>query len=110
MIDLEPAYLDEVRRILDACVPGVEVWAFGSRVTGRAEKFSDLDLALAAPDAVDPRLVESLKDAFSESDLPILVDVVDVHSVSPAFRRVIEGKYEVICGASAGREKKAGVA
>ncbi|MBI5191517.1 MAG: nucleotidyltransferase domain-containing protein [Nitrospirae bacterium] len=96
MIDLEPAYLDEVRRILGSYVPGVEVWAFGSRVTGKSEKFSDLDLALAGPDAVDPRLVESLKDAFSESDLPILVDVVDVNSVSPAFRRVIQRGYEVI--------------
>jgi len=96
MIDLEAVYIDEVRRILAAHAPDVEVWAFGSRVGGRAEKFSDLNLVLAGPEAIDWRLIEALKDAFAESDLPFQVDVVDWNAVSDSFRRVIERQYEVI--------------
>jgi hypothetical protein len=31
-----------------------------------------------------------LADAFEESDLPIKVDVVDLHRVSPTFKAIVE--------------------
>jgi predicted nucleotidyltransferase len=96
MIDLEPKYLQEVLRILDQHVPGVEVRAFGSRVTGRARKYSDLDLALVANDKLDWRRVESLKDAFSQSDLPFIVDVLDFKAISESFRNVVDTRYEIL--------------
>ena len=37
-----------------------------------------------------------LKEAFQESDLPIRVDLVDWHRISPEFRTVIEGAFEVL--------------
>ena len=41
------------RRILEALVlkhlPGVEVWAYGSRINGRSHDGSDLDLILRGP-------------------------------------------------------------
>jgi len=40
--------------------------------------------------------LEALRDAFSASDLPILVDVLDEHAVSPAFRARIDACFEVI--------------
>ena len=42
-------YLREVERILQMVVPDVEVWAYGSRVTGTAYEASDLDLVLRPP-------------------------------------------------------------
>ena len=96
MIDLEPEHLQEVRRILRAFVPDCEVWAFGSRVTGKAQKFSDLDLALVAGHALDWQRIESLKDAFSASSLPIMVDVVDWRAVSESFQEKISKSHVVI--------------
>jgi len=36
------------------------------------------------------------KYAFSESDLPFMVDVLDWNTVSPRFREVIAGAYEIL--------------
>jgi uncharacterized protein len=96
MIDLEKRYLDEVVAILQKHAPELEVRAFGSRVSGRARKFSDLDLVLLGTDKLPPRRIENIKDAFSESDLPILVDVVDWHAVTDTFRAVIDQKHETV--------------
>ena len=30
-----------------------------------------------------------ISEAFSESDLPMRVDLLDIHSVSPAFKEII---------------------
>jgi predicted nucleotidyltransferase len=46
MIDIEERYLAEIQRILSEWAPDCEVRAFGSRIGGNAEKYSDLDLVL----------------------------------------------------------------
>jgi predicted nucleotidyltransferase len=96
MLDLAPQHLDLVRRLVARHVPGLEVRAFGSRVTGRARPTSDLDLALMSTEPLDLLVLADLREAFSESDLPMRVDVVDWSAISPAFRRIIEARYEVV--------------
>ena len=96
MILLDPRHLETVRRILSEHVPDCEARAFGSRVTGTAESFADLDIALVCDEALDWRRIEALKDAFAESDLPIVVDVLDWHSISDSFRAIIFKDCEVI--------------
>ncbi len=96
MIDLDPESLATVKRILVAQVPGVEVRVFGSRVLGTARKFSDLDLALVCPRPLDRGRIEALKDAFSESNLSIQVDVLDWNRLSDEFRSVIARRFEVL--------------
>lgn len=95
-IELDPRHLETVCRIVRKHVPEVEVRAFGSRVAGGARKYSDLDLALVGPVEVEWSRMGRLAAAFSESDLPIRVDVLDWHGVSPAFRRVIAESSVVI--------------
>ncbi|MBF0178940.1 MAG: nucleotidyltransferase domain-containing protein [Magnetococcales bacterium] len=97
MIDLAASHLNEVCRILRAWAPGCEVWAYGSRVTGRAVTWSDLDLVLRDPaNRLTWRDVERVKEAFACSDLPITVDVCDWDQIGEAFRQVIRGCHEVI--------------
>ncbi|MFO8071834.1 MAG: nucleotidyltransferase domain-containing protein [Polyangia bacterium] len=96
MIDLPTEHLEAVRRILAEHVPWCEVRAFGSRTDGTAREYSDLDLALVGDGKLDWSALEALKDAFSASDLPIAIDVVDWHAISPEFRAVIERGYEVL--------------
>lgn len=96
MIDLAPKHLEEVRRLLREHIPTCEVRAFGSRVTGGAREFSDLDLLLTAASPIEPHRIEALRDAFSESDLPILVDIVDLNTITPEFARAIGSRCEII--------------
>ncbi len=98
MIDIEEKYLDEICRILAEHVPDCEVRAFGSRIEGTARKFSDLDLVLVGIEKLDWRKIESLKDAFASSDIPIIVDVIDFNAISDDFRKITEKNYEIIQG------------
>jgi predicted nucleotidyltransferase len=91
-IDLSLADLAIVRDILRAHLPpGTRAWVFGSRATASARRYSDLDLALqAAETPLGLDVLSDLKEALSESDLPYKVDVIDLRSVDPAFRALID--------------------
>ena len=97
MIDLSPGDHAIVRDILTRHAPaGTRTWAFGSRVTGRARRFSDLDLALDAGRPLTLDELAELREAFTESDLPMLVDLVDWTTLDPAFRARIEAHRAVL--------------
>jgi uncharacterized protein len=96
-----------VLTILRAHLPeGAEAWVFGSRATGRARRYSDLDLAIDAgrPLTLDERA--RLAEAFRDSDLPYRVDLVDWHGIDDGFRQLIaaqripllEAEHEHACG------------
>ena len=86
-----------IDKILCFYLPGQEVWAFGSRVTGkRVKKFSDLDLVVMTKERMPIREWARVKDAFELSPLPYRVDVLDWATVSPEFRKIIEAQYEVV--------------
>jgi type I restriction enzyme S subunit len=96
MIDLTPAHLESVKRILAEYVPDCEVRAFGSRCKGAARKFSDLDLAVCGHEKLPWLQLADLQEAFQESDLPFRVDVLDYHTVSDNFRAIIDKDYEIV--------------
>ncbi|HEY0183921.1 MAG TPA: nucleotidyltransferase domain-containing protein [Rhodopila sp.] len=89
-IDLPPADSAIVRQMLRICLPpDVEAWVFGSRATDSARRYSDLDLALRGDGPLDLDMIGRLKDALSDSDLTIKVDLVDLHTIDPGFARRI---------------------
>ncbi|HHB12296.1 MAG TPA: nucleotidyltransferase domain-containing protein [Chromatiales bacterium] len=96
MIDLPPSQLEEVRRILRRWVPDRRVAAFGSRVTGDARRYSDLDLVILGEEPLPLSTLFQLKDAFEESDLPIRVDVVDQARMAPDFFERLREQMEII--------------
>jgi predicted nucleotidyltransferase len=104
MIDVAPRHLRTVRRILACCVPGCEVRAFGSRVSGTAKDYSDLDLAVVCEKRLDFDTLRLLREAFEESDLPFRVDVLDWHALSESFRRGIEAGCEALLTDETGGE------
>jgi len=94
---LRPQDRIEVERILSRCVPMQEVWAHGSRVDGSGHELSDLDLVIRpAVDSKRPPALAELKEAFSESNLPFLVDVHDWARMPSAFRANIEAHHVVL--------------
>ena len=96
MIDLKPEYLEEVKHILIKHATDCEVRAFGSRINGQAIKYSDLDLVLVGKEKLDWRLVEKIKDAFADSNLPFMVDIIDWVATKENFRRIIREEYVVL--------------
>jgi predicted nucleotidyltransferase len=79
-----------VRAILATHIPDLEVWAFGSRARNQAKPFSDLDLAIISEKSLSSSLRAELVEAFSESDLPWKVDVVDWSTTNKVFREIIK--------------------
>ncbi len=85
------AWLRLVEDILRRHAPRpCRVWAFGSRVKGKARRFSDLDLAFDAGRPLTFADTAPLEEAFDESDLPWRVDLVDLVTCSETFRREVE--------------------
>ena len=76
----------------------VEVWAYGSRVTGRAHEGSDLDLALRAPGgaAIEPARLGAFCRALEASTIPFLVQPHDWARLPDRFRREIERGHTVL--------------
>jgi predicted nucleotidyltransferase len=95
-IDLSPHDRREVERVLQACVPRCEVWAFGSRAKWTAKQYSDLDLAIISEEPLPIAIMAELRDSFDESDMTIKVDVVDWATTSESFRKIIQSNRVVI--------------
>ena len=95
-IDIRPDHWGIVHDILQKHVPQLEVWAFGSRAKWQAKEFSDLDLAIIGDTPLSLDVRASLNEAFSESDLPWKVDVVDWATTSDSFRKIIAQKKIVV--------------
>ena len=89
MIDVAPQHLETVRAILRRHLPGREVWVFGSRATGTAKEYSDLDLVVIGDIPLDLGRLALLEHDLDESDLPFKVDVVDWATASESFRQII---------------------
>ena len=85
-----------VQNILQKILPEAHVVVFGSRATGKLKPFSDLDLALDNKKPLSLEQLSKLKDAFSESNLPFRVDIVDMQTVSGEFLDVIKKQCESI--------------
>lgn len=77
----EPALTDPerllVRQLVQRVIPDADFRIFGSRATGRARPFSDLDLLILRPERLSWEQRADLRDAFEASDLPYMVDVVE---------------------------------
>jgi len=86
----------QVSSILQRFLPENEVWAFGSRVNGNAKPYSDLDLAIISKQPIPLPLLAEVAEAFSESDLPWKVDLVDWATTSEQFRQVIAGQKLIV--------------
>jgi predicted nucleotidyltransferase len=79
-----------VKDILQKFLPKETVWAFGSRVRHTHKPFSDLDIVVVNDQPLSIATMAELREAFSESDLPWKVDVVDWDSISDSFKDTIK--------------------
>ena len=94
---LPRGYRDQLEALLSEYVPGVEVWAYGSRVSGENHDGSDLDLVLRGPalEPLDGGLYDLL-EAIEKSNIPILIQAHDWAMLPESFHREIERDYVVV--------------
>ncbi|WP_457743859.1 nucleotidyltransferase domain-containing protein [Sulfurimonas sp.] len=74
----------------------VQVLAYGSRVDGTAHDMSDLDLAIKADKKIDIEKFNSLKKMFQDSNIPILIQVIDYNRVPNYFHKNILRNYYIL--------------
>lgn len=74
-----------VRHIIDSVLSDAEVKVFGSRATGRARPFSDLDLLFVRPAHLTWQQRADLRDRFESSELPFRVDLVEACALPPGM-------------------------
>ena len=96
-LSLPRRYRHIVEALLREHVPGVEVWAYGSRVNGESHDGSDLDLVLRGPalERLDGDYYDLL-EAIEKSNIPILVQAHDWARLPESFHREIERDYVVV--------------
>ncbi|KTC66283.1 Predicted nucleotidyltransferases (plasmid) [Legionella adelaidensis] len=95
-LDLSSADLALILQLLNQHIPNYTVWAFGSRVNKTAKKFSDLDLVIKTVKPLPLNLLSDLKDAFSASELPIRVDILDWSRINEDFQKIIQKDFIVL--------------
>lgn len=95
-LHLPERYLHMVQAILQAYLPDAEAW--GSRVNGDYYETSDLDWVVRQPEDLSHRQnnLGEVIDAFSESNLPIIVQLVDWASIPSDFHDEIAKNYVVV--------------
>ena len=91
-IDITSSQRKTVLALIQQYLPGVAVWAYGSRVKWTSRPQSDLDLVAFAPAEQKDR-VGGLREAFEESDLPFRVDLFVWDEVPESFKEQIEAEH-----------------
>ncbi len=91
-LDLLPRHREQVEALLQEHVPDAEVWAYGSRVNGQSHDVSDLDLVLRGPnlEEINASQLADLNEAFTESDIPYLVNTHDWARLPASFHQEIK--------------------
>ncbi len=97
-LDLKSEDMRQIQFILQHIVPRAEVWAYGSRVKGSNHDASDLDLVIRNPSALQKPIEQltKLREAFRDSDLPLLIDMMDWAYLPENYRAEIEKLHVVI--------------
>lgn len=65
---------------------------FGSWAVGNARTFSDIDIGIQSRRSIPDDIFSDLEEAFEESDLPYIVEVVNFNTVSEKFKAVAHQK------------------
>lgn len=94
-LDLTQEQLDLLKSLLHRFLPGVTVWAYGSRVTGQSRPASDLDLVVFT-DSGQAAFVSELREAFEESNLPFRVDLFEWENLPDSFKANIQARNVVL--------------
>ena len=97
-LHLSPRHRAKIEQLLREHLPDVEVWAYGSRVTGESHDGSDLDLVLRGPNCeeIDLGRLGDFTEAVELSTIPFIVEARDWACIPKSFHESILQRYVVI--------------
>ena len=97
-LHLQPKHREVLEALLREHLPNVEVWAYGSRISGRGHDGSDLDLVLRGPDLQEIPIGQlgDFEEAVRESSIPFLVEARDWARLPERFHCEIERDHVVL--------------
>ncbi|WP_373973821.1 nucleotidyltransferase domain-containing protein [Chitinibacter sp. SCUT-21] len=87
-LDLPPQHWATLCRLLALYLPNAEVIAFGSRVKGTHWEASGIDLVVRSESEIRKKL-SALRQALSENNIPLLVQIHDWAKMPTAFQEDI---------------------
>ena len=93
IIDVEQRHYKIIKEILAKFLPYKKVLAYGSRVKWNASETSDLDLAVF--NATQKEIYEA-KEAFDESNIPFIIQILNWETIPQDFKENIEQKYNIL--------------
>lgn len=88
---------ETLQAIFSAVNIPIEVWAYGSRVSGEAHEGSDLDLTVRTEtlQKLPIDVLLGLKEKIQQSNIPIVIELFDWARLPASFQRNIEAQHEV---------------
>lgn len=92
-LDFPTKYRDELESIIQEYIPDAEIRAFGSRINQQCHESSDLDLAVRNHASGS---LEKFKLAVSNSNIPILIDILNWENLPQSFKEEILKQHIVI--------------
>lgn len=95
MLDLDAKYVAILRQIFATHIPFATVWVYGSRIKGSSHAGSDIDLVVLPSENITPNQFLATRAALTESNVPILIDLLEWESIPDNFKVEIESKHEV---------------
>jgi len=94
-VDINPRDKEILYSLLSRYLPNTPVWAYGSRATGNALPWSDLDLVVFTK-ANQKYQLSLLKEAFEESNLPFRIDLLEWDWLPDDFKTNIKSSHTVL--------------
>ena len=70
-----------------------DVFFFGSRVEGKGDERSDIDVGIEGKEPIPPHIIQKIKDEIEELPILYLIDIVDWKKVPEEFRRTAKKEY-----------------
>ena len=103
-LHLQPRHRRLIQDLARQHLPGIEIWAYGSRVNGQSHDCSDLDLVLRGPGLaeIQPLQLAEFKEALRDSTLPFLVEVRDWTLLPEHFHKEIQRNYAILASPDVG--------
>ena len=91
---LDKKTIDEIKNIIFNIVKKdkFSVFIFGSSATNNRDTFSDIDIGFEGDSKLSATQWVELMDAFENSDIPYIVDIVDFKEVSLEFLKFSKNK------------------
>ncbi len=80
-----------LQQLIADYLPNIRIWAYGSRVTGKAQDASDLDIVLRSKELhpIPAHQFKRFIEAVQDSNIPILIDIHDWSDLPISFHEEI---------------------